>query len=880
MKLIHEYALSHLKQTKRTSIFTFIAIMIATALICSMFIFTHYQWKHEVNSTIKYFGNWHALFQEPIQADQLKYLEQNPDVETIQVQTQKQTLQLNNTKRPYLALIQLDSSSWEDLPNKDLLLDGRLPQKPDEIVVSKTFFTDNPDYKIGDTITVYTGERTWNGNKLSDDSPRMDGESFKQTGERTFTIVGSINKVSVSSYPSYTAFGYLDMNQATPDQSYFVSARINHISKSYELFPQLAENMGLKPSTDGEYKIQYNVNLLALHGTKSPEYVNSLSSYLLFAILTVGLVMIVFVLIIYNAFSVSANSQIKQLGILKSIGATPKQIRNVVLYEAVLLAAIAIPIGITVGYISMVFMIEAVISLVNNNAELQTSVSFSWLMVFITSIVGLITVLISAWNPARKLAKMLSIDAIRNPSGMNTRYKAKNRRWMNKCFGFEGELAANAFAANKKAFRTTLISLTMFITLILGFQSLFTIMKLDFQSSLNENYYTLNSTISTVEDPDPNMLNELSNIPNVQEQVIYRTTDSSILIDQSQFSPDFIESGGFNSEIFAVYDLQEGDQYRIHTELFGLDPISFAKYSEQIGVDPEQFQNSEERKAIIVNKNRGNVKDIYEKEKLPETDLLQLSVGDTLSFSENVTSETTYEGKYSITVGAITQQEPELDNRIYPFSLAVIVPMETYEEIVQSFTPERVLSYQRLFNNMYIPREHLAEAQNQANLILSNYLPKEDWKTTSLIDNEKQKEQSVRSMELMVNGLAIFIGLIAISGAFSSVSSNLIARKREFAVLRSTGLTLNGMNKLLNLESFFFSMLPIILSLPILIGTISIMLYQVKSVTLGMFITHVPWGYIALCTLLNIGVVWLAYQITGNKLKKENIISAIKDETI
>jgi putative ABC transport system permease protein len=880
MKIIHEYALSHLKQNKRTSIFIFIAIMIASALICSMFVFTHYKWKHEVNSTIINIGNWHARLQEPIQADQLKYMKQNPDVETIQVQTQKQTLQLSNTKRPYLALIQLDSNSWKDMPNKNLLLEGRLPQKSDEVVVSKTFFTDNPGYNLGDTITVHTGERIWNGNKLSDDSPRMDGESFKQTGERVVTIVGTINKVTVSSYPSYSAFGFLDLNHAIPDQSYFVSARINHIFKSYELFPQLAENMGLKPDSNGEYKIQYNINLLALHGIKSPNYVNSLSSFLLFAILTVGLVMIVFVMIIYSAFSVSANSQIKQLGILKSIGATPKQIRNVVLYESVLLAAIAIPIGITVGYTSMVFMIDTIMSLINNNAELQISVPFSWLIVFITIIISLITVLISAWKPARKLAKMLSIDAIRNPSGMNTRYRAKNRRWMNICFGFEGELAANAFAANKKAFRTTLISLTMFITLILGFQCLFTIIKLDIQSSLDEKHYTLDSTISIIEDPDPKMMNELSNIPNVQVQMLYRTTKSSIIIDQSQFSPDFIESGGFNSEIFTVYDVQEGDHYRIHTELFGLDPISFAKYCEQIGVDPEEFKNTEERKGIIINKNRGNVKEIFEKEKLPVTDLLQLSIGDSLSFSENVTSETAYKGNYSIKVGAITRQEPELDNRIYPFTLAVIVPIETYEQIVQSFTPEQVLSYQRLYYNMYIPRDHLAEAQNQANLILSNYLPKEDWKSTSLLDNEKLNEQSARSMELMVNGLAIFIGLIAISGAFSSVSSNLIARKREFAVLRSTGLTLNGMNKLLYLESFFFSMLPIILSLPILIGTISIMLYQVTSVTFGMFITHVPWGYIALCILLIISIVWLAYQITGNKIKKENIITAIKDETI
>lgn len=881
MKIIHEYALSHLKHNKRTSMFIFIAIMIAAALICSMFVFTHYQWKNEVSNAMLYTGNWHGRFEEPIQAEQLKYIEQNPEVESILIQTQPRTLQLNNTKRPYLALMQLDANTWEAMPIKNQLLEGRLPQKFDEVVVSKMFFTDNPGYKLGDTLTLPTGERTFNGSKLSDESPRVNGESFSHSGEKTITIVGTMNVVTATSYPSYSAYGILDSNNITADQSYIVSARINDVSKAYEQFPQLAINMGLEPSSDEQYKIQYNSRLLTLYGVKSPDTVNRLSSFVLFATLTVGLVMIVFVLLIYNAFSVSANSQIKQLGILKSIGATPMQIRHAVLYEALLLAIIAIPLGITVGYLSIVVIIEAVMSLVNDNAELQTSIPLSWFIVLITAIVSLITVLISAWKPARKLAKMLPIDALRNPSGMNNRYKVKNRRWVNKWFGFEGELAANAFAANKKSFRTTLLSLTLFITLLLGFQSLFTIFLLDINVSLANNHYTLNATISTIDDPDTKMLKDLANIPEVQEQVLYRSVESTVLIDQAQFSPELIEIGGLNSKAFTKFGpTNEDDQYRIFTELFGLDPVSFADYCAEIGIDPKQFQNPAEHKGIIINNSRGNVQDIYEKEKLPETDLLQLNIADSLSLSQNVQSKTTSKGNYSISVAATTQQEPELDNDIFPFSLAIILPMETYENIVQDFAPDKALSYQRLHYKMSIPREHLANAQEEAHLILSNYLPEEDWSTVSLLDEEKEVDQVKRSYDLMINALAIFIGLIAISGAFSSVSSNLITRKREFAVLRSTGLTPNGMNKLLYLEAFFFCMLPVILALPIVIGIVSIMLYFVKSVNFGMFLTHAPWGYLALCTIFNIGIVWIAYQITGNKIKKENIISAIKDETI
>lgn len=884
MKIIHEYALSHVKENRRSSIFIFVAILIASSLISAMGVFSYTEWLNEVDIATSSRGSWHGRFEEPIKREYLKYIQENPQVKEVYIQSQVQTLQLTGTKRSYINITQLSMNSWGNTTSRKALLEGKLPEKSGEMVVSKLFFTENPQYKIGDTITLPTGERVLDGSIMAKDSPFLNGEDFRAFGEQTVTITGTLNVPSVSSYPCYYAFGFLDLESPLPEGQYKVSASLNNIRKAYDVFPLLAANTGLKLDHEGRYDITYNTNLLALYGAKDPNgYGNSLdlSGYLLSALLSMGLVMLVFIILIYNAFTVTSTSQIKQLGILKSIGATPSQIRSCVRYEAFFLACIAVPLGISLGYASMAILIQIVNFLLKDTMDIRMRVVFAWPILLPSLLMSICTVFLSAWGPARKLGKLLPIEAVRYSPEAATLKKSKEHRWIHHWFGFEGDLAFNSLQANKRAYRTTLIALTLFITLFLGFQCFAAIWMMDQKQVLADKDYTLTISSALVDEPDPLMLKELSLLPGIHNQVMYRESHHTLLWDKKKISPEFQAAGGFKEDYFRGSNLErEGGHPRIYVELIGLDTDSFANFARKLDVDPTQFNHPAEHKGIIVNHTSGNVQSIIDKRKIPSSEYLDIALGDTLALKERAEPDKQSLKGYTLTVGAVTHQYPELDQYYYPFDLIIVVPMETYENIVLNLNPERGLEYQKLTYKMNIPREQLANAQQQANTILGKYLPPEDRTTRSLLDQEAYNAKLIRSIELLIIGFAVFLGVVGITGAFSAVAGNLFARRREFAVLRSAGLTPQGMNRILNLESMFFGCTPMLLSVPLLIVVCSIMLRNAASTTWRTFLVNAPWGYFILMLPLVVGVVWLAYRVTGSKIKRESIIEAIRDERI
>jgi len=228
-----------------------------------------------------------------------------------------------DTKRPYLIMRDGDSNFWSDMSLKNTLTEGRLPQKSGEIVVSKLFFLDNPSYKIGDKLTIPIGNRMLGNEIIKTQDNKRSGETFKTTGTKTYTIVGEIDISGSSVYPGYIAMGYLDTSQIKPKDELTVYMRFEKPRKIYETLPKIAKSTGLKQDEYGKYNIRYNTPLLNLYGINdktntNTEFVVIIAMVIIMTLLVMG----AFILIIYNAFSLSANSRIKQLGILKSLGAT------------------------------------------------------------------------------------------------------------------------------------------------------------------------------------------------------------------------------------------------------------------------------------------------------------------------------------------------------------------------------------------------------------------------------------------------------------------------------------------------------------------------------------------------------------------------------
>jgi ABC-type antimicrobial peptide transport system permease subunit len=183
------------------------------------------------------------------------------------------------------------------------------------------------------------------------------------------------------------------------------------------------------------------------------------------------------VVVISNAFSISAGEQVRQFGILKSVGATTRQIRQSVMAEGRFIGAAAIPAGIIVGYIVTVIGAAILnnflsgIDVINDGGTgvaLVFHAAFHVPTLVASCALAFATILLSAYRVARRVGKLSAIDAIRQKGeAVSTKRSMKTSRLTRALFGFEGTLAAKSLKRAKRKYRATVVSLVTSVVLML-----------------------------------------------------------------------------------------------------------------------------------------------------------------------------------------------------------------------------------------------------------------------------------------------------------------------------------------------------------------------------------------------------------------------------
>ena len=386
---------------------------------------------------------------------------------------------------------------------------------------------------------------------------------------------------AVANYPNVKDAEF--NNELSNDQTAVMDIRFHNMRTVYQDMPLIANQLGVP---DGA--VSYNELLLSDYMIHDPQD-TSPPLLLVFALAVLLIVSVSLILIIHNSFAVSMNARVHQFGIFSSIGATPGQIRTCLLQEAAILCVIPILLGSFLG-IAISFGIIKLVNVIAEGVVGRHEATFTYhpIVFGITILAAVLTVFISAWLPARKLSKLTPIEAIRNTGELKLK-RRKNSRILQLLFGIEGELAGNALKAQKKALRTSTLSLTLSF---LGFTAMlcfFTLSGISTNHTYFERYQDVWDVMATVKDTkiEDFAYDEAVHAIDNTDGVIYQLAEARCLIPEEAVSDEVKNLGGLAA--IAGNAISAGDgSYTVKAPVVIMDDSSFAQYCERIGIAQTQ----------------------------------------------------------------------------------------------------------------------------------------------------------------------------------------------------------------------------------------------------------------------------------------------------
>lgn len=848
MSILNDLTIKNLKLNKKRTIVTIVGIILSTALMVGIgLLFSSFQ-DYMIRETISYNGKYEAEYGD-VSLDKLNSIDKKDFSYFYQKPIGFSKFDSANEYKPYIYISSVDKEYFNELH----LISGRFAENDSELVISNHINTNGgASYKIGDIITLKYGERVIEGVNTLANNEYYEEETLNIVGEKTYTIVGIVER---SNFEDYSASGYstftLDMNDKDGTVNVFVM--FNNKKKIIKQSEDLAKKLGYNNA------ISYNSTLLALYGEST--YGNIMKSMITMIVIMLSLVSIGCIVVIYNSFAISVMERKKEFGLLSSIGATKKQLSYTVFFEALIEGIIGIILGICGAYIGIGTVILIINNLIGDILVLKLNLVTNIVFIIIPVIFMILVIFISALVPSRRAAKVSPIEAIRQNDDIKiNKKKIKTGKLVNKLFGIEGEIALKNIKRNKKKYRVTIVSLFISIVLFISFSSYMNYTIDTASSVMGEVPYDYQISYFG-DDNDIDALDKISEIiksNDVKEYVSYSASNLSIIGNYiySDEYLDFYKSAYGDDGIKALTNLKY--QY---ISIYILDDISYNKYKELIGLDKDSV--------ILLNKFKGVS---YGNNKRVNYDIPVINNGDInikiCNFDDNDedVDTTKYCNKKIDNIFITNKSFDLIEEFSYMSDFKLIVNKKLYDNISDSgthYTQYNIISYNT--DNIDKLTKELDKYDNV------NY--------TNVKESMKQANNMILVVKILMYGFIGLITLIGVTSVFNTISTSMALRKREFAVLRSIGLTRKGFNKILFFESLFFGLKSLIYAIPVSLG-VTIIIHYALADMMSINSIVIPWKAIIISIVSVFVIVLLTMMYSTSKIKKHNIIEQIREENI
>ena len=873
MKLLNSITIKNLRCNKKRTIVTIIGIILSVALICSITSFVVSFQKALLEREIKKRGNYHISIEEVLEENR-KYISNNVKIEKIGYEQEigyAKIPEIKNENKPYVYIKALDDYSMQNRGLK--LKEGRMPQNENEIVIPEHLEANGEvKYQIGDKISLNIGNRYIDGEKLGQNNPyytdedlksrqenaegydkRIEQEEFIPKETKEYIIVGKIERPDLEEYsaPGYTVITKL---QEIPSNNLGMIILLKDPSEAYNFVDYLEKDLGI----DGAY-VNTNDSLLQYSGVFKSDRTNNF--VLIMAIIVILIILFTSAFVIRNSFNISLTERIKELGMLASIGATSKQIRKSIFFEGAIFGIISIPLGIIVGVVSIGIVLILVNGIINSGTtplvdNFNLSLVISWEAIGIAILVSIVMIIISVIKPSIRAGRISPIDAIREKSDikitkrqLRKQIQGKNNReykLTKKLFGIEGVIARKNFKRSKKKYRTTIFSIFLSIVLFISMNSV--IENLFKVSSLEIEKSGYNLTLYSAEQNNDIALayfNRIAQLDGIEEYAI--ETSAYLYINSNLFD----EKANYGAHVDAKANAL--------IVAYSIGDECYRNYIKELGLDYEEVKD----KAILYDTRIAN---IYEEgkdgSKRVEYNMLKLNQGDILEYEQHdeKTNEIINQGKIEIALRTTQLPMKSL------FSNSTVAILIVSDEYISNLNKD-VISMSINADDPYKLEEEIIPINpyNKSNIF-----------------NLEEDYQSSKNMEIIISiflyGFIIVISIIGITNIFNTITTNMALRTKEFAILKSIGMTNKEFRKMINYESFIYGMKALAYGIPVGI-ILSYIIYNITG-TIYEAEYHLPIGPILISVIFVFIIIFITMQYSARKTKNQNIIETIRKENI
>ncbi|MBB6733944.1 ABC transporter permease [Cohnella zeiphila] len=829
----------YLKQQRKRSILTIIGIILSVALISAIGTMGQSLTDNMLQRAIYEQGAYHFGYGK---ADAKLYneLKNNVLVGKLGFVTEGQDTALDDTFK--IRLSEVNADFFELAPVH--LQEGRWPQNDREAVLEQWMLSHLPGKpKIGD-------EAKLNG-------PDGKPASYRIVG----VMINSKNSQLNAESSAYT----LTNEGGIPSGNFIVLAAFKpgvDISSHLKAFSGMGE------------KFKANDQMLAYMGESSDNNINKVFA-IIFGTL-IGLVVLSTAAVIYNIFHISVLERIRQFGLLRTIGATPAQIRSLVFREATVLGIIGIPIGLLVGWgalwLAIKLMLESGFKILQME-DFKLTVH-AWIIGG-SALIGLLSVYLAAWLPARKAASVSPVEAVRG-AGSIVRESFRRGRIPSPLqgFGVGGKMAAKNIRRNRSKFRITTFSIVISVCLFTVFHY-FTQETLFITTDSNEedriafsvypNRDTSDKPFMTQEQMDD--LASTSGVRGVYGD--YWSNGSAVWVPENKLNPNF-----YSVLRRTPAEMQrDGAKYVFTNGIVNLYDDARLKDSAPYlvagTVDPKKL--AADNAVLIVQ----TVKPVDPKDgKRTQLDMTSYKVGDKLLIDMSQSEKP--DSFQEVTVGGILSQSPFGETYLKD-NLNMMAPRQVFERLNKAVPvqPGEESQGPHMYgidiamkdgaDNGAIRAKLQALVDSQPNIRISD-----------IAAQQKEERQFNLQMQIFVYGFLIVIGGIGSLNIINTVQTNLLLRRREFGLLQAVGMTVRQLRRMASLEGIWYGALGSFWGL-VSGYVLSYLLFIELSGLQGMPFRF-PWPGVLIACGIALLVGLLSVQGPMSRISKANLIDSLREE--